>query len=66
MTNDEITSCLNGKDFHFDEIEIVKRLNAFQKEDVETNDVTKKITMKYSNLAQKEINQYLKNKNKKK
>ena len=64
MTDEEIESCLNGKDFYFDANETVKRLNNYQKEDIERDEAMKKITDKYSSIAQKEINTLLKKKKK--
>ena len=66
LTDEEIEDCLKGKDFYFDSNETVKRLNAYQKEDIEYDEAIKKITDKYSSLAEKEVNQYLKKSSKKK
>lgn len=66
LTDEEIEDCLKGKDFYFDSNETVKRLNAYQKEDIECDEAIKKITDKYSSLAEKEVNQYLKKSSKKK
>lgn len=66
LTDEEIEDCLKGKDFYFDSNETVKRLNTYQKEDIECDEAIKKITDKYSSLAEKEVNQYLKKSSKKK
>lgn len=66
LTDEEIEDCLKGKDFYFDSNETVKRLNTYQKEDIEHDEAIKKITDKYSSLAEKEVNQYLKKSSKKK
>ena len=66
LTDEEIEDCLKGKDFYFDSNETVKRLNTYQKEDIEYDEAIKKITNKYSSLAEKEVNQYLKKSSKKK
>lgn len=66
LTDEEIEDCLKGKDFYFDSNETVKRLNTYQKEDIEYDEAIKKITDKYSSLAEKEVNQYLKKSSKKK
>lgn len=66
LTDEEIEDCLKGKDFYFDSNETVKRLNAYQKEDIKYDEAIKKITDKYSSLAEKEVNQYLKKSSKKK
>jgi ATP-dependent protease ClpP protease subunit len=66
LTDKEIEDCIAGKDFYFDSNEIVKRLNNYQKEDIECDEAIKKITSKYSSLAEKEVNQYLKKSSKKK
>lgn len=66
LTDEEIEDCLKGKDFYFDSAETVKRLNNYQKEDMECDEAIKKITDKYSSLAEKEVNQYLKKSSKKK
>ena len=66
LTDEEIEDCLKGKDFYFDSNETVKRLNAYQKEDIEYDEAIKKITDKYSSLAEKKVNQYLKKSSKKK
>jgi ATP-dependent protease ClpP protease subunit len=65
MSDKEIEDCLNGKDFYFDSVETVKRLNNYQKEEIECSEEIKKITDKYSSLAEKEVNQYLKKSKKK-
>ena len=66
LTDEEIEDCLKGKDFYFDSNETVKRLNTYQKKDIECDEAIKKITDKYSSLAEKEVNQYLKKSSKKK
>ena len=66
LTDEEIEDCLKGKDFYFDSDETVKRLNTYQKEDIKCDEAIKKITDKYSSLAEKEVNQYLKKKSSKK
>ena len=66
LTDEEIEDCLKGKDFYFDSNETVKRLNTYRKEDIEYDEAIKKITDKYSSLAEKEVNQYLKKSSKKK
>ena len=66
LTDEEIEDCLKGKDFYFDSNETVKRLNTYQKEDIEYDEAIKKIADKYSSLAEKEVNQYLKKSSKKK
>ena len=66
LTDEEIKDCLKGKDFYFDADETVKRLNNYQKEDLEFQDNLMKIRNKYDNLAEKEINNYLKKTSKKK
>jgi ATP-dependent protease ClpP protease subunit len=66
LTDEEIEDCIKGKDFYFDSAETVKRLNNYQKEDIECDEAIKKITNKYSSLAEKEVNQYLKKSSKKK
>ena len=66
LTDEEIEDCLKGKDFYFDSNETVKRLNAYQKEDIKYDEAIKKITDKYSSLAEKKVNQYLKKSSKKK
>lgn len=66
LTDYEIEDCIKGKDFYFDSSETIKRLNVYQKEDVKCDKAIKKITDKYSSLAEKEVNQYLKKVSKKK
>ena len=66
LTDEEIELCLNGKDFYFDSEETVKRLNNYQKEDLEREEMMQKIGQKYSAMAQKEVDDYLKKSKKKK
>jgi ATP-dependent protease ClpP protease subunit len=61
LTESEISQCLQGKDFWFDSEEVVKRINKYQKEDIERSESIRKIADKYSMMAEKEINQFLKN-----
>lgn len=60
MTDEEIEQCLNGKDFYFDSEETVKRLNHYQKDAIDREEMMAKIGEKYSAMAQKEVNDYLK------
>ena len=66
LTDDEIEDCLNGKDFYFDSDEVIKRLNNYQKDDIEIDKAIGKISEKYSALAQKEVDNFLRKSNKKK
>jgi ATP-dependent protease ClpP protease subunit len=59
MNEQEIEDCLNGKDFYFDSNEVVKRIQNYQKDKVELNLGIQKISEKYSNLAEKEINKFM-------
>lgn len=66
LTDEEIEQCLNGKDFYFDADETVKRLNDYQKEELDVQIEINKIADKHSKNAEKEINAYLKKASKKK
>ena len=66
LTEQEITECLNGKDFYFDSDEIGRRIDNFQKKELEMHEFVKKIQNKYSDMAEKEINQHFKKINKEK
>ena len=66
LTNDEIEDCLKGKDFYFDAEETVRRLNNYQKEELDRQIEINKIADKHSKNAEKEINEYLKKASKKK
>ena len=66
LTDEEIEQCLNGKDFYFDADETVKRLNDYQKEELDRQIEINKIADKHSKNAEKEINEYLKKASKKK
>lgn len=66
LNESEIEDCLKGKDFWFDCDETVKRLNNYQKEDIERSESIKKLEDKYSSMLEKEVNQYLKKSSKKK
>ena len=60
LTTDEIEDCIKGKDFFFDCDETIKRLNSFKRKDIEYEKMIKKITDKYSEKANKEIESFLK------
>ena len=61
LTEDELEQCLGGKDFWFDSSETAKRINNYRKEDAEISESIRKIADKYSSMADKEINEFLKN-----
>lgn len=66
LTDEEIEDCLKGKDFYFDAEEVIKRLNNYQKDEIEMDKAIGKISEKYSALAQKEVDNFLKKSNKRK
>ena len=60
LTDTEIEDCLKGKDFYFDAEETVKRLNNYQKEEIDKEKEINKINEKFLKLRDKEVENFLK------
>ena len=64
LTPEEIEKCLEGKDYYFTSEETVKRIESFQKEDEDNQKGIQKIVDKYQIALNKEVENFLKEKEK--
>lgn len=60
MTDEEIESCLEGKDYYFTAEEVIERLNNYKKDDIDREAVTQRVVDKYQKLINDELTKELK------